>query len=275
MAAPVVSGTLALMFQANPSLTPNLAKAILQYTSQRYSGYNALQQGAGFLNTLGAVILTKVFSSGYTGALPDSVTAAWSKEIIWGSHEIRGGVLRPSANAWRTDVVWGAAKTFVTTGDNVAFGTMLGADNLVWGPSFEGDRIVWSADSDNVVWGTDCGGADCDNVVWGTSDLLGNVIWGTLLQGDNVVWGTSGCENVVWGTSDGDNVVWGTANGDVLIFSDTAGTEPSPDPQLELGAVFDPPVAEPTTTVVTGTTTVVSSPTTATTSPAILPGGGI
>ena len=34
MAAPVVAGTVALMLQANPNLTPNLVKAILQYTAQ-------------------------------------------------------------------------------------------------------------------------------------------------------------------------------------------------------------------------------------------------
>jgi subtilisin family serine protease len=49
MAAPVVSGTIALMLQANPNLTPNLIKAILQYTSQVYQGYDTLRQGAGFL----------------------------------------------------------------------------------------------------------------------------------------------------------------------------------------------------------------------------------
>src|SRR5205807_7570897 len=38
MASPVVAGTVALMLQANPSLTPNAVKAILQYTSQSYAG---------------------------------------------------------------------------------------------------------------------------------------------------------------------------------------------------------------------------------------------
>jgi subtilisin family serine protease len=55
MASPVVAGTVALMMQANPSLTPNMVKAILQYTAQVYPGYNVLTQGAGFLNTQGAV----------------------------------------------------------------------------------------------------------------------------------------------------------------------------------------------------------------------------
>ena len=38
MAAPVVSGTVALMLQANPALTPNGVKAILQYTAQTVPG---------------------------------------------------------------------------------------------------------------------------------------------------------------------------------------------------------------------------------------------
>ena len=60
MAAPVVSGTVALMLQANPNLTPNLIKGILMYTAQDYHGYKALEQGAGFLNTYGAVRLAQV-----------------------------------------------------------------------------------------------------------------------------------------------------------------------------------------------------------------------
>ena len=49
MAAPVVTGTVALMMQANPALTPNLVKAILQYTAEHKSRYDALTQGGGFL----------------------------------------------------------------------------------------------------------------------------------------------------------------------------------------------------------------------------------
>ena len=45
MAAPVVTGTIALMLQANPSLTPNAIKAILQYTAQAYRGLQPADTG--------------------------------------------------------------------------------------------------------------------------------------------------------------------------------------------------------------------------------------
>lgn len=246
MAAPVVSGTVALMLQANPSLTPNLVKAILQYTAQPYPGYNALQEGAGFLNTLGAVTLSRVFA-GSTGWLP--VPRTWSRTIIWGNHRLSGGVIKPDANAWGTNVVWGAAKTSAS-GDNIVWGTecplgacdnivwgtsLLGfADNIVWGTSFIDDNIVWGTGllDDNIVWGTDCGGADCDNIVWGTVDA-DNIVWGTAMLGDNIVWGTSlADDNIVWGTSTDSSSSWGSSGDDETVYPDTA-TDPVPDPTLE------------------------------------------
>lgn len=59
MAAPLVAGAAALLIQANPRLTPNLVKAILQYTAQPLAGYNEFEQGAGQLNIEGAVRLAK------------------------------------------------------------------------------------------------------------------------------------------------------------------------------------------------------------------------
>ena len=68
MASPVVAGAVALMMQANPKLTPNLVKAILQYTAQDYH-YDALTQGAGFLNAKGAVDLAKFLANPRAGQL--------------------------------------------------------------------------------------------------------------------------------------------------------------------------------------------------------------
>ena len=62
MAAPVVTGAIALMLEANAALTPNAVKAILEYTAEARAGYNHLTQGAGFLNARGAVELARAFA---------------------------------------------------------------------------------------------------------------------------------------------------------------------------------------------------------------------
>ena len=233
-AAAVVSGVAAQMLQANHKLTPNLIKAILEYTSQEYAAYSPLEQGAGFLNALGAVQLSRFYATASEGQRVP-VQRIWSKHFIWGNFELSGGLMLPQANAWAVGVDWGATGT--ADGDNIVWGTSCGTadcggnivwgtsdgdnivwgtadgDNIVWGTAGDGDNIVWgTADGDNIVWGTDCGGADCDNIVWGTAGDGDNIVWGTAGDGDNIVWGTAGDgDNIVWGTvADGDNIVWGT-----------------------------------------------------------------
>jgi serine protease AprX len=57
VASPVVAGAAALILQRNPQLTPNLVKAVLEYTADPLAGFNTYQQGAGLLNIEGAVRL--------------------------------------------------------------------------------------------------------------------------------------------------------------------------------------------------------------------------
>ena len=45
VSTPVVAGSVALLLQRNPALTPNLVKAVLEYTSQPLAGFNNLEQG--------------------------------------------------------------------------------------------------------------------------------------------------------------------------------------------------------------------------------------
>ena len=59
MSTPLVTGTVALMLQANPRLTPNMIKMILQFSAQKLANANSLEQGAGQLNVEGAVRLAK------------------------------------------------------------------------------------------------------------------------------------------------------------------------------------------------------------------------
>jgi serine protease AprX len=68
VAAPVVSGAVALMLNANPSLTPAAVKSILQFSAQPLPSLVGtdpfvamLTQGAGYLNVDGAVRLSRAF----------------------------------------------------------------------------------------------------------------------------------------------------------------------------------------------------------------------
>ncbi len=261
MAAPVVSGTVALMLQANPTLTPNLVKAILQYTAQEYPGYNSLRQGAGFLNSLGAVRLAKFYASNSVGSrMP--VQSVWSKKILWGNHRISGGYINPTANAWANGVMWGAARALdgdnIIWGtdcpdsacDNIIWGTDDALDNIIWGTNFIDDNIIWGThfiddniiwgtdDADNIIWGTDCGGADCDNIIWGTGDS-DNIIWGTAEQGASVTWIQNDLDNIIWGTSADSDDSWSSSGDEEVLYPDDEATQPVPNPATEFGDLVE------------------------------------
>jgi serine protease AprX len=192
-AAPVVAGTVALMLQANPALTPNAVKAILQYTSETNAGYDPLTQGAGFINAHGAIELARFLAAPDTTSLPS--TTAWSRSLVWGNRRVLVDHLTSDASAWGTDVEWGASAT--PAGHGISWGNGP-SHNVVWGLTCGGANCQgthWTTDP-TVVWGTDAG----ETVVWGTGDDGETVVWGTGDDGETVVWGTSGDTNVVWGT---------------------------------------------------------------------------
>ncbi len=99
VAAPVVAGAAALLFQLNANLTPNVVKAILMYSAQPLPGANTLEQGAGLLNIDGAVRLARLVRTNpntlangnpmLTGAMPASQvsfivneTCPWGQSVI-------------------------------------------------------------------------------------------------------------------------------------------------------------------------------------------------
>jgi serine protease AprX len=195
-AAPVVAGAAALALQANPALTANTVKGILQFTSQRLRNIDVMSQGAGEVNVAGAVRFAKmVYASQTPGKrwmrssrkpiaadLLFGETAFWGRALIWGKD------VKPSSNAlyvraemWNDNIVWGYMF------DNIVWGMFMD-DNIVWGYLF--DNIVWGMLlDDNIVWGmTD------DNIVWGFDDSVSGLLF------DNIVWGMD--ENIVWGASD-------------------------------------------------------------------------
>jgi serine protease AprX len=233
MAAPVVAGTVALMLEANPSLTPNAVKAILQYTAQVQSGEDFLTQGSGRLNARGALRMARFFANPQAGLGEpvDTIAggpAAWSQHLIWGNFRVSGGVLLPGSNAWALGLTWGALTT--ASGGQVLWGVealddnivwSMFDDNIVWGYN-DGDNIVWSMD-DNIVWSMD------DNIVWSMEDNIvwsmedDNIVW-SMFDADNIVWGMdcggANCDNIVWGMRAVDGTVWGTAQlDDNIVWS--------------------------------------------------------
>ena len=185
----------------------------------------------------------------------------WSRQVIWGNHRIKGGVIKPTANAWAPNIVWGTLAD--DQGENIVWGTLCADDcenivwgtvadeleNIVWGTVVrrrehrvghgdDGENIVWgTADLENIVWGTACGGDSCENIVWGTAMDLENIVWGTAADGENIVWGTNfDLENIVWGTAaDLENIVWGTSADEDVTWGSSG----------EDAELFDDPSAEP------------------------------
>jgi hypothetical protein len=205
------------------SLTPNLVKAMLQYSAIPVAGANYLTQGAGGINAAGAIALAKVIDTSAaagawwlsTGVTPVSEIGSeaypWSRQIIWADDVLTEDLLYYNAPPWSVTAQWGA--------DDIVWGTdgSVVADDIVWGTAVEWvpnlvwpDRVVGQLDEvDNIVWGT-----GYDSIVWGTLDR-DDIIWGAW-NGGNIIWGTWDGDNIVWGTTDDDNIVWGTNLDDII-----------------------------------------------------------
>ncbi|HEX8197069.1 MAG TPA: S8 family serine peptidase [Pyrinomonadaceae bacterium] len=69
MATPFVAGTIALMLDVNPNLTPDEIKQILTETATKMPGYEDYQVGAGYLNSYAAVDKVQNRSRNYSSAV--------------------------------------------------------------------------------------------------------------------------------------------------------------------------------------------------------------
>jgi serine protease AprX len=188
MATGVVSGVAALVLEANRTslnpdgtpmapLSPYDVKAILEYTATNVAGADALTQGAGELNAVGALSLTLALDTRsapwLVGAVAPSTTIGnetlpWAMGLIWGT----GTMTNPTPD----DVVWG---THLVWGNHVVWGNdTVWANNIVWG-----NHVVWG---NNIVWG--------NHVVWGNHIVWGNhVVWGNSVDYDGLALGARSC----------------------------------------------------------------------------------
>ncbi len=85
MAAPMVSGAVALLLQDEPALTPDQVKYRLTVTANKaWSGYNVAKSGAGYLDVYAAVTGASTQSAN-TGLKASNLLSTGSTPITWNS----------------------------------------------------------------------------------------------------------------------------------------------------------------------------------------------
>ena len=132
VAAPAVAGTVALMLQANPGLTPPLIKAILQYSAQPLPTANLLQQGAGMLNVEGAVSIAKSLRT-------DVASAIAADTITPGSTLLAAGKPTPLGYSTINGVTFNWARLIFAGGNQVLSGSAL----FNYQPIYD-QRLTWA-----------------------------------------------------------------------------------------------------------------------------------
>lgn len=156
MATPMVSGTVALMLQQNPSLTPDQVKARLMrdaskafptfstatdpVTGQLYvSQYDIFTVGAGYLDIQGALNDTQL-------AVGNALTPSATHNSATGDVYL----VTDSKSVWGTNWLWGTKTVWGTTLMDQK--TVWGTTSAVWGDGVtQGFKSVWGT---KTVWGT-------------------------------------------------------------------------------------------------------------------------
>jgi serine protease AprX len=188
MATGVVSGAVADLLQAHPTLTPDQVKARLMKTASKNfptsssvydpasgitytSQYDIFTVGAGYVDLAAAMASTEL-SSG-TAMSPTAVynsntgnvTLTSASSAVWGSSQ-----------TWSGPAVWGSTQ-------------FVGGSAIMWGStSTSGSAIMWGSSG---LWG--------NAIMWGSSNASGfSTIWS-----DAIMWGSSG----TWGSA----IMWGSS----------------------------------------------------------------
>ena len=150
MAAPVVSGAVALLLQSEPALTPDQVKARLMKNAWRGFAPSASVIDNGKTYT----VRNDIFSIG-AGYLDIDAALADS-------------AYRPLGQAQSPAAVYDAAtkKATLVKGSNVIWGEAAAPFNVIWGSNvLAGANVIWG---ENVIWGDSTSGC---NVIWGESAI--------------------------------------------------------------------------------------------------------
>jgi serine protease AprX len=200
MATGVVTGAVADLLQAHPSMTPDQVKARLMKTASKTfptsssvydptsgntytSQYDVFTVGAGYVDLAAALANTDLARG---TAMSPTATFDPNSGLVY--------LTSDPSSIWGTSQAWSGP--------------------AIWGTSqfVGGDSIMWGADSPNgssIMWGASSTGGS--SIMWGASGLAGNsIMWGASnASGFSVIWGNS----IMWGASgpDGSSIMWGAS----------------------------------------------------------------
>ena len=186
MATPVVSGVVADLLQAHPSLTPDQVKARLMKTAYKtfpqtstavdpvsgdsfVSQYDMFTIGAGYLD-VAAALANKDVASGtamspiaYYNSTSGNVYLKYDPSATWTD-------TGRAASVWGSKAVWSTSVVNANgalSGWQAVWGTgSPSASKVMWGTTgIWGDKTMWSTsgtEADRVMWGTDSSTSDSD-----------------------------------------------------------------------------------------------------------------
>jgi serine protease AprX len=240
-ATPVVAGTVALLLQANPGLTPPLIKAILQYTAEPLPGANLLQQGAGLVNVPGAIAVGNVLAPNLSSRIAsgsisvgDSMLAAgqvlpptqtvidghvatWSRFVYMGGRYVLGGdtLLTDYQAPYNPQLSWvGPQVSFVAPNSPAPTGALV-SDGVIsvteaLGPSDPTRATGMFTPSAQVATQADASGIELQ--VGMSISNAGIVFADSIVLAEGIAW----AETIVWaesvvlaeGISWAESVVW-------------------------------------------------------------------
>jgi subtilisin family serine protease len=189
MATPAVAGAAALMLQANPALSPNMIKAILEYTAQTLKGFNTLEQGAGQLNIEGAVRLASQVRSDYLnqplgGPLLNSVAPSQTTTIAGYTFQWSGGIIQKWNFVTGLALITSKQGIYGATGVSMSDGVILSNGVLLVDTVLLGDGVTLSdgvCDSDGYLL------ADGVLTVQGATLAVGTMVPDGVYLADSVV----------------------------------------------------------------------------------------
>ena len=174
-AAAMVSGAVADVLSANPSLTPDQVKAALMGTATRIAVNNPNFVGAGLLNVSGAV-----------SALPSLTRQTWSPALGTGSLEAARGNAHVAYNG------------VTLTGEQDIFGNP-------WVPA-----VIVPAEQACIAWN----GGTYNNGLW-TGTGWSSVTWSSVtwssVTWSSVTWSSVTWSSVTWSSVTWSSVTWSSA----------------------------------------------------------------